>query len=243
MYPFQEDVIDSLENNRFNIIVKSRQLGISTTTAAYALWLAIFHRDKAVLCIATKLKTAQNFIHKVKIALASLPKWLVLKPKTGDSKQHVAFANGSNITALPKSEDAGRSWSGSLLIVDEAAHIEGFDDIWTAILPTLATGGSACMLSSPKGSAGVFHKTYVDAVAGANDWNPIELKWDVHPERDEEWWDEQKRMYSDPQLRQEFMCDFLGSGNTYISVDVLKWLTAISTEPVRRDGPVGQVTL
>src|SRR5690606_2264605 len=129
-YPFQDDVISALLLHRFNVIVKSRQLGISTVTAAYALWLALFHRDKNILCIATKLKTAQNFIQKVKIAHNQLPSWLILKPKVGDSKQHIAWANGSQIKAIPKSEDAGRSEAVSFLIVDEAAHIEGFDELW-----------------------------------------------------------------------------------------------------------------
>lgn len=240
-YPFQDDVIDALENHRFNVIVKSRQLGISTVTAAYALWLALFHRDKNVLCIATKLKTAQEFVKKVKVAFNGLPSWLVLKPKVGDSRQHLAWANGSQIKAIPRSEDAGRSEAVSLLIVDEAAHIEGFDELWAALLPTLSTGGSACMLSSPYGASGVFHKTYVDAVEGRNDWNPIELKWDVHPERDEQWFEEQKRLFPERQLRQEYLCDFLGSGDTYISADDIEYLKQMVKAPARRDGPGGKL--
>lgn len=240
-YPFQDDVIDALEQHRYNIIVKSRQLGISTTTAAYALWLALFHRDKNILCIATKLSTAQNFITKVKVAFHSLPKWLVLKPKTGDSKQHIGFANGSQVKAIPRSEDAGRSEAVTFLIVDEAAHIENFDDLWAALLPTLSEGGSACMLSSPKGAAGIFHKTWVDSVAGKSDFNPIELKWDVHPERDEEWLVGVKKMFNERIFKQEYMCDFLGSGDTYISGDEMEWLTTIQRPAARRDGPNGQV--
>lgn len=240
-YPFQDSVIDDLEEYRFNVIVKGRQLGISTVTAAYALWLALFHRDKNILCIATKLKTAQNFIAKVKFAFNQLPKWLVLKPKNGDSKQHISFENGSQVKAIPKSEDAGRSEAVSLLIVDEAAHIEGFDTIWTALLPGLSTGGKAVMLSSPNGVGGVFHKTYVDAVAGINGWHHIELKWDVHPERDEAWFEEQKKLFSTKELCQEHLCEFNGSGDTYVSVDDLAYLKSIMRPPIRRDGPSGQV--
>lgn len=97
------------------------------------------------------------------------------------------------------------------------------------------------MLSSPKGAAGIFHKTYVDAVAGSNGWNPIELKWDVHPERDDEWWENEKRLYSKRFLEQEYLCSFLGSGDTYVSGEDIEWLKSISCPPIRRDGPVGQV--
>jgi len=240
-YPFQNDVVKSFEKHRFNIIVKSRQLGISTITAAYALWLALFRRDKNIVCIATKLATAIEFMDKVKVAFASLPKWLVLKPKIKDSRQDIKFANGSQIRAIPRSESAGRGLAASLVIIDEAAHIEGFETIWTALLPSLSTGGSAIMLSSPNGASGLFYQTYVDAVAKKNDFNPIELKWDVHPDRDAKWEEETRRIYSPRYYAQEYNCDFLGSGDTYISSDDIEWLKTIATAPIKRDGPAGQV--
>ena len=58
VYPFQKTTLEKFRENRFNIILKSRQLGISTLTAAYALCLMLFHNDKEILVIATK-----EFIH------------------------------------------------------------------------------------------------------------------------------------------------------------------------------------
>ena len=65
-YPFQDECIKDFMGHRFNVILKSRQLGISTLSAAYAAWLALFYKDKNVLVIATKLSVAMNFIKKVK---------------------------------------------------------------------------------------------------------------------------------------------------------------------------------
>ena len=45
-YDFQDDCVKQFEENRFNIVLKSRQLGLSTVTAAYAVWFAIFKKDK-----------------------------------------------------------------------------------------------------------------------------------------------------------------------------------------------------
>ena len=42
LYPFQEDVLNEFKDNRYNIILKSRQLGISTLTAGHALWTMLF---------------------------------------------------------------------------------------------------------------------------------------------------------------------------------------------------------
>ena len=57
LYPFQEKVLRLWRDNPYNIVLKSRQLGISTLTAGYSLWLMLFQKDKNVLCIATKKYT------------------------------------------------------------------------------------------------------------------------------------------------------------------------------------------
>ena len=120
-YDFQDDCVENFLEHRFNIILKSRQLGISTITAAYAAWLALFHKDKQILVIATKRTTAVNFIKKVKVIITKMPKWLMLSNIVANNTQGVEFANGSSVKAIPTSDDAGRSEALSLLIIDEAA--------------------------------------------------------------------------------------------------------------------------
>ena len=58
---------------RFNIINKGRQLGISTLTAGYIVWMMLFHRDKSILVMATKFETAGNLVRKVKSIMKNLP--------------------------------------------------------------------------------------------------------------------------------------------------------------------------
>ena len=116
-YGFQDDCVDSFNDHRFNIILKSRQLGLSTITAAYSAWLAIFHKDKNILVIATKLAVAQNFIRKVKFVIQSMPKWLLLPEIVNNNKQALEFSNGSTIKAIPTSEDAGRSEALTLSLI------------------------------------------------------------------------------------------------------------------------------
>ena len=62
LYPFQEDVLSEFDNNRWNIVLKSRQLGISTLIAGYSLWMMLFNQDKNILVIATKQETAKKFV-------------------------------------------------------------------------------------------------------------------------------------------------------------------------------------
>ena len=79
LYDFQEKAVEDFVQNRFNIILKARQLGISTLTAGYSLWMMTFHQDKNILVIATKQEVAKNLVTKVRVMHANLPSWLKQK--------------------------------------------------------------------------------------------------------------------------------------------------------------------
>lgn len=235
-YDFQDDCVKDFQDHRFNIVLKSRQLGLSTVTAAYALWMALFKKDKNILVIATKLPTAMNFIKKVKTMLDSLPSWLLLT-KYEPTKQAIRFTNGSTITAVPTSPDAGRSEALALLIVDEAAFIRDFDDIWTGLYPTLSTGGSAIILSTPNGVGGQYYKLWTEAESGVNAFNPIRLPWDVHPDHDQEWFDKETKNLPRRKVAQEFLCDFITSGDTFLQPTELDRLREAIRQPLTKEGP------
>ena len=242
-YDFQDDCLHDFAGHRFNIILKSRQLGISTLSAAYAVWLAAFYKDKNVLVIATKLAVAMNFIKKVKVAIKSMPNWLLLPEITASNKQTVEFSNGSQIKAVPTSDDAGRSEALSLLIVDEAAFVRNFDELWMGLYPTLSTGGRAIILSTPNGVGGQYHDLWLKAQGGENEFNPIKLMWDVHPERGEEWFARTTANMSKRQIAQEYLCDFAVSGETYLDDVTLSWIGSLVTKPVMREGPDNNLSL
>ncbi len=236
-FDFQDDIISSLNNplERFIILLKARQLGLTTVTAAYALQQALFFKDKNILCIATKLETAQNFIKKVKVALQELPPWLVL-PKYDSNKRSVAFNNGSSITAIPTSDDAGRSEAVSLLIVDEAAFIRNFDEIWTGIYPTISTGGECIVLSTPNGVGGMYYRLWTDAIAKQNEFTTFELPWWRHPDHDEEWFKKETKAFTRKKIAQEYLCDFIASGDTYLQPEDLEAIKDEIRPPIDKMG-------
>lgn len=235
-YDFQDECVASFEKHRFNIVLKSRQLGLSTVTAAYATWFAIFKKDKNILVIATKLQTAMNFIKKVKIMLEGLPKWLLLT-KYEPTKQSIRFLNGSNITAIPTSPDAGRSEALSLLIVDEAAFIRDFEEIWTGLYPTLSTGGNAIIISTPNGVGGQYYRLWIEGETKQNEFNTIKLPWYVHPEHDEDWFVKETKNLSKRSIAQEFLCDFISSGDTFLQPNDLESIRDSIRNPIEKTGP------
>ena len=235
-YPFQDELLGDFDDYRFNVILKGRQLGISTITAAYICWMLLFYRDKNVLVIATKFQTAANLVKKVKSMMLYLPPWLRIASIKIDNRTSFVLTNGSEVKASSTSGDAGRSEALSLLVIDEAAHVEGLDDLWTGLYPTLSTGGRCIALSTPNGVGNWFHKTYVEAESGVNDFHPVVLPWDVHPERDEAWFIKETRNMSARQIAQELECNFNASGETVISADDINRLYDGITEPQYRLG-------
>jgi len=213
LFPFQEKVLTLFQDNPYSIILKSRQLGISTLSAGYSLWMMTFHKDKNILCIATKQETAKNMVTKVKFMYENLPSWLKITAAE-NNKLNLRLENGSQIKATSASSDAGRSEAVSLLLIDEAAFIDNIGEIWASAQQTLATGGGCIALSTPYGTGNWFHQTWTRAEAKENQFLPIKLPWYVHPERDQAWRDVQNELLGDPRMAaQECDCDFSTSGD------------------------------
>jgi len=235
-YNFQDDLLQDFNDYRFNVILKARQLGISTITAGYIVWMMLFHRDKAILVMATKFATAGNLVKKVKSIMRNLPDWIRISEISVDNRTSFELSNGSSIKAASTSGDAGRSEALSLLVLDEAAHIEGLDELWTGLYPTLSTGGRCIALSTPNGVGNWFHKTCTDALSGANNFNITTLSWEVHPDRDEQWYKKETKNMSKRQIAQELECNFNTSGETVIDSDDMQWLLSQAREPKYRTG-------
>ena len=235
-YDFQTELLKDFNDYRFNVILKARQLGISTVTAAYVAWLMLFHKDKNVLVIATKLNTAANLVKKVKQIIKNVPEWLLTSTISTDNKNSFELSNGSQIKATSTSGDAGRSEALSLLVIDEAAHVEGLDELWMGLYPTLSTGGRCIALSTPNGVGNWFHKTFVDAENKSNDFFPTTIPWDAHPDRDDEWFTKETKNMSRRDIAQELQCSFLASGESVIHPDDIERIMGGLAEPKHRTG-------
>ena len=235
-YDFQNEVLKDMKDFRFNVVLKARQLGLSTIVAGYIAWLMLFHRDKNVLILATKLLSASNLVKKVKYIIKSLPEWLMIADVKIDNRNSFELTNGSQIKASATSGDAGRSEALSLLVLDEAAFIENMKDLWTGVYPTLATGGRCIAISTPNGVGNWFHQTYVNAESGENEFHPIKLHWSVHPNRDQAWFEKETKNMSRREIAQEYECSFNASGETVIAADDLEYLHNNCKEPKHRTG-------
>lgn len=244
LYPYQLDCLGHFQKHRMLICNKSRQLGLSTVSAAYSLWLALFRRNKNIIILATRLETAKLFLEKIKTMFDSLPEWLVMPTLNTVSVREMKFSNKSIIKALPCTENAARGEAASLLVVDEAAHIENFDEIWTGLQPIFNTGGNVILISSPKGVGNQFYNIWQGASdngigsVGTNGFLSLFLPWTVHPEHDEAWFQQQcAALLGNPRaIAQELLGSFETSGFSFLDTESMKWLASKIETPITRYG-------
>ena len=125
LYPFQVSTLLDFQHHRFNIVLKSRQMGISTLTAMYSLQQMLFKENFKILIIATKQDVARNIVKMVQVMYDNLPVWMRNVAKiTNNNKLELVLSNGSQIKAVSSKPDSARGSAVSLLILDECVDGE-----------------------------------------------------------------------------------------------------------------------
>jgi len=228
--PYQEKIIRSYQNNKFNVVLSARQTGKSIISAAFILWFTIFYFDKTVGIASNKNKNAMEMIHRIHFMYINLPLWL--KPGVsadGWNKHSVIFDNGSRILSDATSVDTFRGMALSLLYLDEFAFVrhQVAEQFWTSVEPTLSTGGSCIMSSTPNGDNNIFAQIWRGAQVNINGFFAIEVKWNEPPGRDQKFKDETIAKIGERKWLQEYECSFLSSDALLIDSLALMNLTNV----------------
>lgn len=236
LWDFQRDLLDTLNGEQRVIVLKARQLGVSWLMAGYALWVAMFQDGANVLMLSKRLDEAVTLLDKCEHIFMQLPAWL--QPKVGKRNETTLQfeRRGSKITALPATEDAGRSESASLVIVDEAAFHPAAEANYSAYKPTVDAGGKLIIVSTANGRGNWYHQMW--SGAPANGFTPVFLPWTLRPGRDGDWWARQQAEYGAMPylLAQEYPLTsteaFVSSGACLFDLASLQELQAMARSPL-----------
>lgn len=209
-YPFQLDVIDSIERSPNTIILKSRQLGLSELICCWLLKRAVSEPGFNAAVFSKTQRDSSDLATRINHMAVSLgdrcPDF------DSQSKMQLSFKNLGSITFLPVTSRAARGIpSVSVLVFDEAAFIDGIDGLYAAAAPTMAMlgdRGRVIFNSTPNGRSGLFYKIWTEE----NTWNKVRLHYSQHPvyAADPDWAAKQKasRNLTESQWNQEFELDF-----------------------------------
>lgn len=232
LYDYQKQIIREITSGRRVAVNTSRQAGKTTTAVVIILHYALFNDHKTIALLANKGDAAREILSRIQTAYEALPKWLQ-QGVVEWNKGSVEFENGSKIIASATSGSAIRGKSISFLYIDETAFVEGWDEFFASVFPTISSGNTTKILftSTPNG-LNHFYKTCEGAKEKNNGYAYIEVPWWKVPGRDDEWKKETLAgMDFDLQkFSQEFECEFQGSSGTLISGSKLKAL--VIKEPI-----------
>lgn len=247
-FDYQRRLVDTYHGFRYSISLMPRQTGKSTTAAGYLLWYAMFVPDSTILVAAHKYTGSQEIMQRIRYAYESVPNH-IRAGVTSYNKGSIDFDNGSRIVSATTTENTGRGMSISLLYCDEFAFVRPTiaSEFWTAISPTLATGGKCIITSTPNSDEDQFALIWRQAnkrtdeygnetELGINGFRAYRSSWREHPDRDDKWAEEMKAQLGEERFRREMDCEFIIFDETLINPLHLTEMAGI--EPVQKQGQV-----
>lgn len=226
LHKCQKRVLRALRDNRFNIVLASRQVGKTTMMTIYTLWVACFSDDQRILVVANKEQTAINIFKRIRLAYEQLPNWL--KPGVIEyGKTSMVLSNGSSIGISTTSSDAGRGDSCNCLVLDELAFIDNHlvESFWKSVYPIISSSKKSKIFiaSTPNGTGNLFHDIYSNAVKGNNNWTASRIDWWEIPGRDEKWKKDTINSLGSTQIfDQEFGCQFIETGESVLDDELVR---------------------
>lgn len=218
LFEYQERFVRHMHENRFVITLQPRQCGKTLTVAMYLLWYAMFNEDALLLIASKNQGHALEIASRIRFAYEELPNWIKCGLKYYN-RHNIEFDNGSRIYSEATTPKTGRGLAITKIYLDELAFINPRiqQELWSSLTPTLSTGGSAILSSTPNGDSELFASlwrganTAGDGKPGVNGYAPFRVYWQEHPERDEKYWDQMVSQLGLLQCRQEVGCEFLSS--------------------------------
>lgn len=165
------------EMDKFNVVLKSRQLGISVLSCAYSIWLAIRYPNTSCLLMAHSLDGADGIFTKLKQLYGSIPE--KLRPKLiNNNRKELRLENGSRITVIScGTKESVRGSTLRFVHVSEAAFCnENIDRQILAIEQCLTPNGQIIVESTANGF-NFFSDMYSKAAQGESLYKPFFFGW------------------------------------------------------------------
>jgi len=191
-----------LKPHYLNLILKARQLGVTTFFSIMFLDTCLFNDNVNAAIIADNKDVSREvFIDKVKFAYDHLPEWVrQLSSATRDNVHELRFSNGSVFrvgTSL-------RGGTVQLLHITEFAKVcvenpKKAQEIMSGALNTVQAGQFACIESTARGKDGYFYdmcQTAMELEKSGKELTPLDWKFWFFP-----WWKEPMYMLNDEDVR------------------------------------------
>jgi hypothetical protein len=260
-YNKQSELIDTIERKKYVLVLKSRQIGISTIVQAYAAWLTVFFNNVVIGIISKDGAEATDFARVIRGMVEKLPDWM--KPLGGSQGRGLAkrtersfiLTNGSKVYASPVNPNAPdktlRGKALTFLVIDEAAFVGHVEAAWTSMVPALSTNQmqarkagipyGTIVLSTPNKTIGIgqwYFEQYMRAISRDDIFEPFIIHWKMIPELadDPHWYKTQCRLFNNDKkkIAQELELKFLPAEGSFFEADTVEKLQGACVEPIEK---------
>jgi hypothetical protein len=213
---YQKTMLRNFQNERFNIVLASRQMGKTVTASIFNAWYLTFNTDKNTLLLANKSDSTKEIIDKAKTVVENLPYFM----KPGIIKydvMNVRCDNGCRLIGQSTTAKSGIGFTIHNLYLDEFAHIHPSiaESFYENVYPTLsASNVSRITITSTPNGFNKFYQIYAGAERGDNVYNAQRIDWWEHPDRDDAWYErELGNLGSIEAFNKQYGNEFVSSSN------------------------------
>ncbi len=260
-YAKQTELIDVIEQWKYALVLKSRQIGISTIIQAYAAWLTVFYNNVVIGIISKDGAEATDFARVIRGMVEKLPDWM--KPLGGllgrgfakRTERSFILTNGSKVYASPVNPNAPdktlRGKAITFLVIDEAAFVNYISSAWTSLVPALSTNQmqakkfgipfGTIVLSTPNKTVGIgqwYFERYLKSISNDDIFKPFVIHWKMIPElaNDPDWYNTQCALfdYDMKKIAQELELKFLPTEGSFFESDTVEAMQNACVEPIEK---------
>ncbi len=164
---------------KFNIVLKSRQVGITSVSLAYSLYLCSTKPNRNCMIMSYTDEAARELFDKLKVMYNNLPECVKVETITNNRKE-LKFVNGSKIVCNTCSNrDSARGSTLDLIHLSEVGLMksDALESQMTAVMQALVPSGTMTLESTAKG-LNKFFDLWQAATSGESPmWKPFFFPW------------------------------------------------------------------
>lgn len=226
MWAYQPKMAEALVGGNDVVCLKSRRIGFTLIVCHLLVWTAgLSKKTPGATCIAISKnqRDADQLLETCRKIIDSLPDYL--RPAVGaeakdeqgrvgrETTRHFSFPerSGASIRSLPASSSAARSYTATLLFLDELAFHPNSEEVWISSKPTTEGGGQVIVGSTGNGTSGdgkQFYHLWQQGESDPDVISPLFIPWYEREDRSQEWYDQvEKTMPSQDAMTQEYPAD------------------------------------
>lgn len=211
----QIDLFNTMRRYNRIILLKARQLGMSTAVAGFIYVDTIMRPGITSALVGYNSDMVVELLDKIRTFYATTPE--ELKPKVHfDSKNEMSFPTmGSKIMVLPNTKNVGRSLTLQNVLITELSSWDDAEEKMSGLVEAVPESGRIIIESTPRGAFGLYHRMWMV------DNNYIKKKYGWWWEYTKKQMDAKKKEVGEMMFAQEYGLEFLSSGRNVFDAKII----------------------